>query len=313
MRAMNSKFQNGIKGLLGTFGAFALLYLAGCGGGGTSGIRDSDLDALRSDPRIVRLTGIVERADTLLIPSLHLNYRLTAQGQTESDRLAVNMRCSGTRCVGSDGTVVTLDDLISPSEDTYLQEVSLGSRGGFDTVTAKSGFEVGGNIEGITFSDIPSATEHGLWGQYGYAAAAILSGSVSGRFEGVAFQGDIGFATAYATGDASGTNPAGLGSATWRGIAEAASTRTFELRQGTAVVTIEDLSRPRVNVDIDVEGYSIGSSAWTDMALTEGRYGSGAHGRDYLSGGFYGPDHVETYGVFDTGAYVGAYGAKREQ
>ena len=313
MRAMNTKFQNGLKGLLGTFGAFALLYLAGCGGGGTSGIRDSDLDALRSDARIVRLTGIVERADTLIIPSLHLNYRLTAQGQTESDRLAVNMRCSGTRCVGSDGTVVTLDDLISPSEDTYLQEVSLDSRGGFDTVTAKSGFDVGGNIEGITFSEIPSATEHGLWGQYGYAAAAILSGPVSGRFEGVAFRGDIGLAVTYVTGDASGTNPAGLGGATWRGIAEAASTRTFERKKGTAVVTIEDLSRPRVNVDVDVGGHSIGSSAWTDMALTEGRYGSGAHGRDYLSGGFYGPDHVETYGVFDTGAYVGAYGAKREQ
>ena len=39
---------------------------------------------------------------------------------------------------------------------------------------------------------------------------------------------------------------------TWQGIAEAASTGTFERLQGTATVTIADLSLPRVGVAIDV-------------------------------------------------------------
>ena len=41
-------------------------------------------------------------------------------------------------------------------------------------------------------------------------------------------------------------------------------------------------------------------------------FAAGTAGSDYLTGNFHGPDHEEAYGVFDTGAYVGAFGAKRE-
>ena len=116
---------------------------------------------------------------------------------------------------------------------------------------------------------------------------------------------------AYAVGAASGTNPGGTGSATWSGVAEAASTRTFERRQGSATVTIADLSRPRVGVEIDVPGFAIGSPAWADMQLADGGFATGSAGADRLEGNFHGPDHDEAYGVFDTGAHVGAFGAKR--
>ena len=39
----------------------------------------------------------------------------------------------------------------------------------------------------------------------------------------------------------------------------------------------------------------------------------GSAGRDYPEGNFHGQDHEETYGVFDTGAYIGAFGAKRDR
>lgn len=119
----------------------------------------------------------------------------------------------------------------------------------------------------------------------------------------------MGFAGAYVIGDTSGSNPGGAGSATWTGIAEAASTATSERHQGTATVTIADLSRPRVGVDIAIPGHDISAQGWEAMALVNGRYVSEAEGI-YLEGHFLGPDHSETFGVFDTGRYVGVFGAQ---
>ena len=113
-------------------------------------------------------------------------------------------------------------------------------------------------------------------------------------------------------GDAAATNPAGLGSATWRGVAEAASTGTFERRQETATLTIADLGQPRIRIAIDVAGWDIGAQTWSDMSLANGSFTVGRAGSDYMAGKFHGPDHDEAYGVFDTGVYVGAFGAKRK-
>ena len=51
-----------------------------------------------------------------------------------------------------------------------------------------------------------------------------------------------------------------------------------------------------------------------DAPLVDGRFTSGdVDTGDYLAGDFHGPNHEEAYGVFDTGNYVGALGAKRLQ
>ena len=62
------------------------------------------------------------------------------------------------------------------------------------------------------------------------------------------FTGHLSYALAYDMGDTSGTNPTGTGAATWEGIAEAVSLRTFERRLGTATLVIADFSAPRVSV-----------------------------------------------------------------
>lgn len=41
------------------------------------------------------------------------------------------------------------------------------------------------------------------------------------------------------------------------------------------------------------------------------RRNTGAAGTDRIDGRFHGPGHGEAFGTFDTGAYVGAFGAKR--
>ena len=289
----------------------ATLVLAGCGGGGKSPtLTNAELERLRSDPRVVRLEGILERSDTLLVPSLYAVYSLSVQGATLSDHVDLEFFCDGVRCVAEDGTAITVQDLIDPATDIDLEYVNLETRDGFDTVVTRSRFGAD-SLPGFTITASPTLETYGFWGEYGFASVEVGGGPWSGRIEGDRFSGDISITSAYAVGDVSGTNPVGIGSATWRGIAEAASTRTFKLRQGTATITIPELSQPKVSVQIDVSGYAIGAPAWANMLLRDGRFVSGTVGRNYLEGNFHGPAHEETYGVFDTGTYIGAFGAKR--
>lgn len=43
-----------------------------------------------------------------------------------------------------------------------------------------------------------------------------------------------------------------------------------------------------------------------------GGFATGTAGTDRISGRFHGPGDEEAWGVFDTGAYVGAFGTKRQ-
>ncbi len=287
------------------------LMLAACsGGGGSPTATDRRLDELRSDPRIVRLEGVLERADTLVIPNLHLRYSFSSQGVTLTDELVVGFACSGVRCVAEDdGTEITIADLVDPSSAIASTDFELGSRGGFDTATLHGVFEVEESIPEITLTADPTINSYGFWGEYGFAAIDIVDATASGLTDGTEISGSMGFAGAYVIGDTSGSNPGGTGTATWTGIVEAASTATSQRHQGTATITIADLSRPRVGVDIAIPGLDVNSPGWAAMALASGRYASEIEDA-YLEGHFLGPDHSETFGVFDTGRYVGVFGAQ---
>ena len=296
--------------LISTVMAIPLMLAACTGGGGSQTATDRRIDEVRSDPRVVRLEGILERADALVIPNLHLRYSFSSQGVTLTDELVVGFACSGVRCVAEDdGTEVTIADLVDPSSAIASTDFELGSRGGFDTATLHGAFEVEESIPAVTLSTSPTINSFGFWGEYGFAAIDIVDATVSGLTDGTEVSGSMGFAGAYVIGDTSGSNPVGTGSATWTGIAEAASTATSERHQGTATITIADLSRPRVGADITIPGLDVNSPGWVAMTLANGRYASETEGA-YLEGHFLGPDHSETFGVFDTGRYVGVFGAQ---
>ena len=127
------------------------------------------------------------------------------------------------------------------------------------------------------------------------------------------FSGHLNYALAFAMGDTSGTSPMGTGVATWEGVAEAVSLRTFERRLGTGTLVIANLVDPRVSVDIDVDGFAINPPEWANLPLPNGGFTFGTLADDsYVAGNFHGMDHEEAYGVFDTEAYTGAFGAKRD-
>ena len=263
-----------------------------------------------------RFENIYAIADTLLQSSDHLRYTFnwTGLGQSSSDHVVTSYSCTGSRCVESGGRVITVEDLRNPDNrrQVTVPAEDLGSQGGLDTYTASVDVDLSTVFFAeTTLTEYPSYDTYGVWGQYGALHLQVVNGPMAGESQGFPFTGDLNYAVAFILGNATGTNPQGTGSATWRGVAEAVSTSTFQRGQGTATLTIADLSRPRVGVDVDVPGFAIGSPRWSDIPLKDGRFATGTAGTDRLEGDFYGPAHYEAYGVFDTDAYVGGFGAKR--
>ena len=215
----------------------------------------------------------------------------------------MTLSCPAAGCAASDLRVLSGSD-------------GAGTRGGFGTVTSTT--TAGGPtltevVSGgsATVSDA-SFTRYGFWGAHGYAAVETGAGTLSAGVDGERWSGSFTTAHAWANGEPSGTNPAGTGSAVWRGIAEAARTADFAYLPGTAELRIADLSRPRIDLDIDLDDGSDGVALrWTGMEPTRGAFAKGTPGTDRIDGRFHGPGHEEAWGAFDTGAYVGAFGAKR--
>lgn len=318
-----------MKGLLvGTL----LLLLAGCGGEGggnevampddEAAMPDDEIMELASDPRVVRLGRIVERADILLVPSVYASYSVLGEVTTESFPVS----CSEDTCSGAGVTLgleaSNLTGLFDSKIDIPASEVNLQSRdNGFDTVFVKGDLDaagidasdIGGLFPDITITKIPEALGYGFWGEHGVAGLTLADGPFAGQAGIIPFNGDMKVVMPFALGDVSGTNPHGSGSATWRGIADVVAVRTFRRQEGIATLTIPDLSMPAVSVGITVGGNPIGKPGWTGMSLVDGRFVSGVAGNDYLEGNFHGADNSEAYGVFDTGNFTGAFGAKREE
>ena len=222
----------------------AALTLTACGGGG--GDSPDPVDLLLA-PRVVRLKKIIERSDTFSIPAVHFDYSVSiGNADAIANRLSNNASCTRASCdvEAEDGGMETtvVQDLIDLSVNVDTTEISLGSRGGFDTIAIASEFDVSGLIldDTATFTP-PTATAFGAWGEHGFAGVVIGNGSLTGqgRQTGllgvqttVPFTGHLSYALAYVMGNTTGTNPSGVGVATWEGIAEAASLRTFERRLG---------------------------------------------------------------------------------
>lgn len=305
------------------------LLLAACGGGGENGedevaMPDDEVMpeemTLATDPRIEQLGGIVERTDVLLMPAMHVNYEVSALGETTSDSVLQPVSCEGAACTASGVTIdladFTATDLIDPDVDISVNEAELRTRDdGFHTASITGTLappQLGVLHPDITITEIPEVQAYGFWGEHGMAGLSLADGPFSGRAQNVPISGDMQIALPYAFGDTSGSNPSGVGEASWTGIAEVVALITFRRQEGTVTLTIPDLLAPTVNVDLRNDtGDPIGEAGWTDLPLESGHFMVGTAGDDYLEGNFHGANHSEAYGVFDTNNFTGAFGAMR--
>ncbi len=293
----------------------AVVALSACGGGvgsSSSGTGGSPPGTpIPSDPRIERFESIVAGSDTLLTTGVLIAYGVTTQGSRFTDHQHVRTSCAGDQCTLSSGGTVTLADFRGATAPDFAGQISISSLGGFDAVQAEGQLTQNVTVGGSSVTVALEADSFGVWGQHGHAAVSSGSGPVSGSLLDVAFSGTYELALSSVLGDATGSNPTGTGSATWTGIAHAASTSDYRHGSGTSSVTIPDLANPTVSVAVDVSGFAIDDSRWIGIPLTAGSYRYGTQGRDFINGRFFGSDHSETYAVFETGSYVGIIAADR--
>ena len=123
--------------------------------------------------------------------------------------------------------------------------------------------------------------------------------------------------TSYSFGSASRSNPTAIASETsamWRGVAVGYMRNRSEIVEGNAVVDIDDLSSPRVDVEIRLGTAPRAVVRHQGIPLTGGNFERELDdmGWNWVKGSFYGENHEEVGGFFTNVNYYGAFGAKRQ-
>ena len=298
----------------------ALAILTACGGGGgssSSGSGDSPDRSFGSFDKeeAIRLTNsmapeetiadqlaraptILTRTDALIVSTFY--------GETDSPQLPTfNLEpdCIGTTCTFTEpqtGLSTTVD--ISEAQDlvanTDIQREVL-TRNDITLLEARGSVNVG-----------PNYRIYGAWMEHG--SFAVETGG-DDTVEDVTIRGRV----AQASGDLTGTRPST--NATWRGVmvgTPARGNRRDNILQGDAELTYtasnSEIDAQFTNiVNLDREApHSVREVRFDDIPVAnDGTYGAGSAG-NLISGGFGGPNHEETGGIFEQQNIVGAYGAK---
>ncbi|MYE00614.1 MAG: hypothetical protein F4Y03_04950 [Alphaproteobacteria bacterium] len=251
--------------------------------------------------------------------SEYRNFGLSLSNDTE--RMGVErtaFSCSGTSCTPSgtvDISLVMGARALSSSRTHYRvlshsQESVNGLSAYRMQYVRKTPYDDGG----LSVSTTPTAWAYGVWGDQGYALVQVANGNFRAvrKSDKVSLSGTAAaIVPSFRGRNMADSAPGGTGSATWKGPAEAVAIGTFTRHRGTATLTIANLSDPKLSASIRVKDAEIGSDVWNSMDVSGGGFDVGANGTDRLVGAF-GTGHGEIWGIFDTSAYIGVFGAKRE-
>lgn len=250
-----------------------------------------------------RSAAIVERADSLVVS--------TTYAETDDARIPrfhIVADCSGTRCTLQEPTTrfsqtITLDDLLD-AESGMVRSRAVLTRNGITLQEGRGG--TGG----------PNYRVYGAWMDHGIFAVSTW-GTTMPDADGT----DIAIAArvAQAASDLSGSRPSTR--ATWRGVMVGTPARggsRDNILQGDATLTYhlasQTLDANFTNiVDLDRNAaHTVQDARFDDVAVAEdGTYRAGGVG-NLIQGGFAGPGHLETGGVFEQRGIVGAFGAVRQ-
>lgn len=260
-----------------------VLALTACGGGGSSPapttMKPAGTPPLPPDPAP---PANPVAAAVPLVSQQHFRYTLTDGQESISDTGWQPLECPSAGCAVPD---------LSLLEHT-------GTRQGFQTVAGPSHHL--------------SYRHYGLWGQYGQGAVTLGSGTLALQQDGHTWRGPFQTVHAWSAGQATGTNPTGTGSATWRGSAEAVSTADLLHLRGTVRLHIPELGQPLLDAHINLEGHTV-PLQWRQVPIANGSFQQGVAAEHLLHGRFHGPGHAEAWGLFHTDAFLGAFGAKRHR
>lgn len=218
-------------------------------------------------------------------------------GSTEPERVSVD--CSGGSCEAGDSETLYANQVVSvdPDQITILPDIN-----GIST-----GIE---NFEGFGIE------AHNLvgWMEHGFFASS------SRTFVGESHP-DKGTIRMFATaiGDAPLTNPEV--EATWTGFVSARDVAVTALDSyvtGDARISVRIGAQVMADVHLTgmvnaTTGQQHGDLVYEDMSVVGGQFSRYHADDDRLSGVFYGPNHEEVGGIFESPqGLLGAYGGKRD-
>ncbi|MDE0097486.1 MAG: hypothetical protein OXS40_14140 [Gammaproteobacteria bacterium] len=295
--------------------AAATLLIAGCGGGGGSGenqarqyrqpdtggaagITGSQAPAESAADQGVRAPGILGRADSVIAS--------TVFGRTDSPLLPsvqAPATCSGAGCS------------VSVPEIGFSYEIDLrdltASTADVDAVLTRNGVTTlyyGDDGDGDGEYD---TRLYGSWMHHG----AFVVGTLTGELSGTSVTGSAGLSGGDLTGSSPSVNAA------WKGIMVGAPQGGTDILQGDAELvytmgdgggTLDASFTGIVNLD-EAAAHSVARVSFMDVPVgSDGTYDAGIP-ESRIRGGFHGPDHAETAGVFEKSGIVGAFGALREE
>ena len=294
-----SNFKSRLKLTLVGLVLGSTTLLSACGGGGgasLSDIRDlTDSTAPIETPvdQGARAAAIISRADSLISSTIHGE---TTNPDFPAFRLFAN--CTGTYCAFRNPQTgyqyaVTLDDL---SLAYRTPTISLSKNG----IT----------LFGTRSNDLDG---YGSWMRH--SSFHVLTESIV--VENISVTGRHGIMTGDLTGTAPDT------SASWRGVmvgTPIAGSDRGNFLQGDARLTYSFNTSSLAKMDarftniknIDRNrAHSVTTVRFDDVPVyANGTFQAGITGNK-IQGGFYGPAHVETAGVFEQGNIVGAFGARK--
>ena len=288
------------------FAFTAVLALAACGGGGSS-VSDAH-------DRIRELTGSLPPAESAAAITARVDDLVS-----RADSLIISSRHQETTLPGS--TPVTLRSDCEAAACTFHNPET-----GFSYVVRSEDFEsVSAHVEGIrltrngiTLGEAGTDVKaYGAWMHH--AVFAVHRERLAVEDGGSSY--DVLARYGIAGGDLTGSRPAAA-SASWRGVmvgtpatgasrgnalqGDAALIWTLDGERSTLVAAftgIKDLDRLAAHPTeaVHFTGVPVGSDGTFETGSTGNR----------IQGGFYGPDHAETAGVFEHSNIVGAFGARR--
>ena len=286
--------------------------LSACGGGG-SGPGTLSLPGpspITYDTMVSEVSAIVQASDSLMMTDLLFAHPNTPEGNR------FQTSCGLGQCQAS------------------LSGYSMGiSKADFEFADRTDDHRFFTGSGGVKMADVRGRNEEAglatdfknLGGWLDYNAFEVQSSRiVSGVSDGVDLAGTV-FNWAYSIGDATGTTPA-FGNATWTGTMVGSDTNSLANRRnrvmGDATLSF-NLSRSDVDVaftnirDIDA-GHRYDNITWQNVPVASGSFAMFAerisleiYPPDFIDGRFYGPNHEEAGGIFESNRIVGAFGAKR--
>ena len=294
----------------------ALGSLSACGGGGSgTGIVSFDKDAA------IKLTGSTAPQETITDQDRRFSAARTqidtyiasgTHGETNDPDIPTFQQisnCRGTTCIFTDiqsGAFQTVDFADPPGEDTDQPDT-----GQQRAVLTKNGitlYEIRGGTGGPNARDYGAAwMDHGGFGVLTKYQSTVQDTLITRR-------------VALAIGDSTRTRPSS--NATWVGVmvgTPARGSRRDNILQGDVTLTYrslgQDIDAAFTNIkDLDRNAsHSVSQVRFDDVSVgTDGNYIQKTAAGNYIQGGFFGPNHAETGGVFEKRGIIGSFGAKKQ-